>query len=468
MNSKDICFASIEELQKWYAEGSLSPVETVEALLERIRDVDKKVNSYITVMEETARREAREAEKELKEGSLKPLLGIPIGLKDAIDVEGVRTTRGSKIFAGTVAERNARIVDNLRGAGAMLTGKLNMDEFQFGLTTDCSHFGPTHNPWNLDRISGGSSGGSAASVAAGLCLGSIGTDAGGSVRVPASMCGVVGLKPTFGIVNSNGISPFSWSTTHVGPLARTVKDAQAIFEVLIDDSIIQQPILVESRRRASQMEGLKGLKVGVLEDYYRSVTDERVTSLFLDALRTMEDLCAEVTNVSIPVMEFSRLAGSVIIGSEAASVYLEELRTKKEDMVKEVRTRLMVGAALSALDYITAQKISRRLREAILNTLKSIDILALPTTPLTAPPIRSEFVEINGKEVRAYNMLARFTTVFSLVGVPALSVPCGFTDENLPAGLELVGRPLQEYTLFKAGEEYERKTGFRRRLKELF
>jgi aspartyl-tRNA(Asn)/glutamyl-tRNA(Gln) amidotransferase subunit A len=447
---------SIARAARSFRAGELSPTELTGACLERIEALDRKLNAFVTLLAETAMAEARAAERRLTQGNrLGPLDGIPFAIKDLYETRGIRTTAGSKILAGYVPAEDATCVRRLREQGVVLLGKLNMHEWAFGATNAVSHFGPTHNPWALDRITGGSSGGSAAALAASLCLGSLGSDTGGSIRMPASMCGIVGLKPTFGRVSKYGVIPLSDSLDHAGPLARTVEDAALLLQAIAgpdpnDPTSADRPV---PDYPASLTGDVRGLRVGVPDRNVLSGLDKDVEASFQAALATLKSLGASLIDVHIPSLQQADAIWLAVAAPEAAAFHRRNLEERPQDFSEQVRLRLQLGLQLRAVDYLRGLENQRQLRAEVEEQYAKIDVLATPTTAFTASKIEDE-LSASGREIH----LHRFTCPFNLTGQPAISLPCGFDGQGLPMGLQIVGRPFDEETVLRVAHAYEQAT----------
>ena len=456
MTTTDVGGPTLADAAQAVRDRSLSPVELTDAFLERVERLNPVLNAFITVTADSARAEARAAADGT--GPQGPLRGVPFALKDLFDTAGVRTTAGSKFFAERVPERDATVAARLRGAGTVLLGKLNLHEWAFGVSNDNPHFGPARNPWNTERIPGGSSGGSAVAVAAGMCLGALGTDTGASIRVPAALCGITGLKPTYGRVSRAGVVPLSWSMDHVGPMARTVRDCALILSVIAGhDPLDRTSAEVAVPDFLSDLEaGVRRLRIGLPRRYFFERLDGEVQEAVERAVESLRAEGAEVRDVDIESIELAGIAGATILASEAAAFHQKRLRERPEDFGEEVRTRLIAGELYSAATYVNAQRLRDLIRESFQRTLAEVDVLLAPVTPITAPPIA-------GFSDDARANLTRFTIPINLVGLPALALPCGFDAQGLPIGMQLIGRPFEEALVLRAGRAYEKVTDWHTR-----
>jgi aspartyl-tRNA(Asn)/glutamyl-tRNA(Gln) amidotransferase subunit A len=460
MNETDLAFLSIAEVGALFRKRKLSPVELTRLLLARISRIDRELNSYLTVAADLALAQATKAEKELcaRRGTRRdrgPLHGIPISLKDNILTAGVRTTAGARVLAGFVPQQEATVASQLRRAGAVLLGKTNMHEFAYGVTSNNPHFGPVRNPWDPRRIPGGSSGGSAAALAAGLCYGSVGTDTGGSIRIPASLCGVVGLKPTLGRVSVAGTIPLSPKLDCAGPLARRVEDVAELAAPIFHRRVGEEPIETAAVRRSKRK-----LRLGIPREFWLDEMSGEVRAAFLAAMETMEQGGARQIEVQIPLIRETEDAGNQIAWPEA-TLYHERsgwFPAKAAEYGEDVRSRLEMGTRVSATAYLKALETRQTFIDQLDSVLReqAIDALALPTTPIAAPPIGEETTPLNGKTYPTRALLLRFNRPANLAGVPAISVPCGRTSLGLPIGLQLIGRANAEALLLEIAARVER------------
>lgn len=463
MVDREIYDLSLVEAATLIRNRQLSPKELTLAYLKRIEEFDGRLNSFITVTAGAALQRAEAAERELacrtarSRRPLGPLHGIPMALKDLYETRGMLTTGGSKHFASYIPNSDATVVKRLSDAGAILLGKNNLHEIALGLTNINPHYGDCHNPWALDRVTGGSSGGSAAAVAARLCLASMGTDTGGSVRVPAALCGVVGLKPTRGRVSLHGVMPLSWNLDHAGPIARQVQDVAALLQVVAGYDP-HDPYTVDvavEDYSAALLGGVRGWRVALADDAYINNASPLVTQLIHQAAAVFEGLGAHVEATTFPGAYQAAQANGKIVISDAAVVHRERLAHSPDEFGADVLTRLHNGAALPLEDYILARRTQALMRRQFTAFLNRYDILLMPTTPVPAPPIEGP----NGIEMA--RLLTLFTAPFNLTGLPALTLPCGFTPDGLPVGLQIIARPWAEAQVLRAGYAYEQATEWR-------
>ncbi len=471
MKPSDLANLTIGEAAARIARSALSPVDLVEAVLQRIAAVDKTLNAYITVCAEQAREVARAAETMIRAGyHLGPLHGIPVALKDNIYTRGVRTTAGSKILADFIPEEDATVTARLRRAGAVIIGKTNMHEFAWGGTTDNPHYGTCRNPWNPERFPAGSSGGSGAAVAARTCLGALGTDTGGSIRLPSSVNGIVGIRPTIGRVSNHNVVPLAWTMDTVSPMARTVEDVVLMFGVIAGHDPLDESTAAAALPdyRAELARGVRGLRVGLIRDYSLSHVQPAVGATIRAALDTLESLGAEVDEVAIDSIHGNISAQLTIESCEPSTYHQEWLRTRAAEYGEDVRTLLELGELYLATHYLQAQRYRSVLRKEFLDGFRRVDVFVTPTLPFTATPCGATTVTIeNDREEDMLSAIMQFTGVPSLAGLPALSVPVGFDGDGLPVGMQVIGRPFDEATLFRLGHAYQGVTDWHRRAPRL-
>jgi aspartyl-tRNA(Asn)/glutamyl-tRNA(Gln) amidotransferase subunit A len=451
----ELHYLSIRELGRRIERREISPVEVTRASLARLEAHGGALNAFITVTADEALGEAERAERSIMKGAyLGPLHGVPIGLKDLYQTRGVRTTGGSRVLADWVPDEDSTVTERLRRAGAIVIGKNNLHEFAFGPTGQNPHYGDTNNPWDTTRIPGGSSGGSAASVAAGICWASMGSDTGGSIRLPAALCNLVGLKPTYGRVSRYGVIPLAWSMDHCGPLTRTVEDTAIVMNA-VSGHDHRDPASVDrvTPDFSAILDGrVGGLRIGVLREQFGTQIDSEVQAANRTALETLRRLGAQVEEVSVPLAEQAMPASTVVLLSEAAAVHERWLAKHRDLYGRLILLRLDAATTLTAVHYLKAQRARRALQDAFADLFQRVDLVASPTTPILAPT----FDEVSTEGFRGG--LVQLTRLFNLLGLPAISVPCGFSAGGLPIGLQLVGRPWDEQTVLRAAHAYEQHT----------
>ncbi|HEY5618273.1 MAG TPA: amidase [Vicinamibacterales bacterium] len=431
---------TIEAFGQRLRAGELSVVEVVEACLRRVEADDPKLNAFICVMKDEARRQAAEADRELASGRDRgPLQGVPVAVKDLIDIEGLPTTAASRVREGHVAAADAPVVARLRRAGAILIGKTNLHEFAYGTTSEDSAFGPVRNPHDPSRSPGGSSGGSAVAVAAGMALAALGTDTGGSIRIPAAACGTTGLKPTYGEVPVDGIVPLSRSLDHVGPFARSVTDAWLVYRALIGATEHSTP-------HAAPM---SGLRLGLPRGYFCDLLDDEVRARFEESVARLQQAGARVEEIDIPHAARTPAVYTHVHAAEGSEYHATMLDAAGDRYTPTVRLRLEMGRYILAEDYIRAQNAREALRREVDRAISDRDALILPTLPIPAPPIGAESVVVNGASEPVRALMLRCTQLFNVTGHPALSMPCGSTSQGLPCGLQLVGRRFETEALLR-------------------
>ena len=474
---------SAHELRDLLDRGDVTSREVTEAHLARIDAVDRKTNAFLTKLPELALRMAGEADERIRKGEARALTGIPIGLKDVLVTRGIRTTCGSRILEKFVPPYDATAVARLRDAGAVFLGKLNMDEFAMGSSNENSAYGPVHNPWDLERVPGGSSGGSAAAVAAREAVAALGTDTGGSIRQPAACCGVVGLKPTYGRVSRYGLVAFASSLDQIGPFTRDVADAALLLAAIAghdpaDSTSVDAPV---PDYRAALTGDVRGLRIGVPKEYFIEGMDGEVEASVREAVQTFERLGAAVREVSLPHTEYAVAVYYLIATAEASSnlarydgvkyglrVEADDLpsmyrATRAQGFGPEVRRRIMLGTyALSAgyydAYYRRAQKVRSLISRDFRETFREVDVIVCPTAP--TPAFR--LGEKTEDPLQMY-LSDIFTIPCNLAGLPGLSLPCGFTRSGLPVGLQVLGAPFSEETILRVAHAYEQATDFHRR-----
>jgi aspartyl-tRNA(Asn)/glutamyl-tRNA(Gln) amidotransferase subunit A len=459
-------YTSIREAAEEIHSGIITPAELALETLERIDALDKEIHAYVTVMREQALADAERAERELRTGLYRgPLHGIPIAVKDLIAVKDVRLTAGSKVLANNIARGDATVVELLRKAGAIIIGETNTHEFAYGTYTP-----PTRNPWDLSRIPGGSSGGSAAALAANMCLGALGSDTGGSIRIPAACCGVTGLKPTYGRVSCYGVIPLSWSLDHVGPMGRSAEDCALLFDAIAgydprDPNSVSGPPVRAGASLITGPEGrgalaLQGLRLGVPPDAFVAPLDAAVRAAWQGALLVLKEEGAEVVNVDMqhPTLKAYR----TIQMPEASLAHMQKgwLAERIQDYGEVTRSHLLAGQKVTAVDYLQAQQARRAFSSSLRAAMHAVDALILPTIPM--PAIAAAQIDqdicIDGVTENAAAALLRLTMPFNLAGLPAISLPCGFSPAGMPVGLQLVGKPFEELMILRIAHAYQQLT----------
>jgi len=438
----------------------VSPVELTRACLDRIEKLNPVLNAFITVTAESALAEARAAEIEISRGEWRgPLHGIPIALKDLIDTAGTRTTAASGLYQNRVPAEDAEVVCRLRRAGAVIPGKNNLHEFAYGGSSLVSFFGDVHNPWNVEHVAGGSSGGSAAAVAAEFCYAAIGTDTAGSIREPAALCGCVGIKPTYGRVSARGVIPLSWSLDHVGPLAATVSDAAAVLQVIagydpLDVGSADVPV---SDYVSGLGEATKALRVGVPRAYFFDDLDDEVRAAVEQALVVIRTLVAEIHDVRIEV-----IADRTVQAAESFAYHADHVARTPELYQPETLRRIRSGENISAEQYIQRRRELDWERRRVRDFFGDVDLLVTPATPIPAPAIGD--LKKDPEALRPAELkLLRNTRPFNVWGLPAVSLPCGFTKSGLPIGLQIAGPPWREDLVLRLAHAYESATAWHER-----
>ena len=458
MSVDDLCYRTISEVAQLVESGQLSPVELTKAHLDRVEATDTSLNSFITLLADRALEQASVAEEEITGGAYRgPLHGIPIGLKDLYYTRHIRTTVGSSILRDFVPDYDAAVVERFDGAGAVLLGKLQMHEFALGATSVNPHDGPAHNPWDVSRITGGSSGGSGSAVASGQCMAALGSDTGGSIRIPAGLCGIVGMKPTFGSISRYGVHPLSWSLDTVGPMTRSAQDAAIVMNALVghDSRDPSSAGVSEQDFTLGIANGIAGLKIGIPEDFFYDVIDSEVSAAICQAAGVLAELGAVVESCSIPALNHCLGISSAILVTEAAETLFPHIRDCPDDIGLDVRARLYLGAMTPAVDYIKAQRARAAYNEQLAEAMETYDLLLAPSAAIGAPRIDQEFVEVGGRQENALSLMSRLTRAFNLTGQPTISVPCGFTSDGMPIGMQLAGRMWEDAVVLRAAHTYE-------------
>ena len=466
MDALELCYLSAGQLSGLIEKRELSPVEVVEAHLQRIEATEGVLNSFITLLPAAARAAARRAESEIQAGNYRgPLHGIPVGLKDLYNTAGVRTTSGSRIFDNYLPARDCTVAARFHRAGAILLGKLNMHPFAYGPTGENADYGHMHNPWNPELVTGGSSGGSGSAPASGQCTIAMGSDTGGSVRIPAALCGIVGLKPTYGLVSRYGLTPLAWSMDHPGPMVRTVEDAALTMNVIAgyDANDVASARVDVPDYTAGLTGDIRGIRIGVPRDYFDAPLDPEVGQAVRDAIALLEDLGAVVSEVDFPMFGHAQAISGTILMSEASACHRNLLATDADKIYPPVRLRLESGLFVTAADYLKAQQARTVFNQAVRELFQDVDLLAGPTEPVTAPRILAQQVQAGELTVGTTAALTQYTRPYNITGTPAISVPCGFSRDGLPIGLQLAGRAYDEPTVLRAAHAYEQATDWGQR-----
>jgi len=437
----------------------VSPVEVTEQALARIEQFNPRWNAFLTVTADLARKQARTAEAEIMKGEYRgPLHGVPVGLKDLIYTRGIRTTFGSKITWDFIPDADAEVVERLFESGSVLVGKTALHEFAYGISNDNPHFGPTRNPWDPARVSGGSSGGSAVAVAAGLCYAALGTDTGGSIRIPASFCGIAGLKPTLGRVSLRNIQPLGYTLDHCGPMARTVVDVGLLYQVVSgydpeDEFSVDRPVGEISLRKS-----LAAVRVGVPDTFFFENVHPDVECAVRNAIEVIQGLGAETRPVSMPfIPQMVEVARNLLL-IEAYAVHSGRFRDRPDDLGEDLKALFEKGRKLTAEQYVQTQRLRHSLCRKMERVFDDVNVIVTPATPLTAFPIGDTRVTLGGTEYDARAASTRFLRCFDASGHPALAVPCGTDSQGLPIGLQIVGRLWDEAAVLHAGYAYEQAT----------
>jgi aspartyl-tRNA(Asn)/glutamyl-tRNA(Gln) amidotransferase subunit A len=467
-SSLNIVNLTIRDLSTAISSGDISPLDLIEATLERISRLNPELNAFITVLEKSARQDAKSAELLIKQGKYKgPLHGIPVCLKDLIYMKGVRSTSGSKILSDFVPDYDSTVVKKLKDAGAIIVGMNNTHEFACGITNINPHYGSSKNPWDISRMSGGSSGGSAVAVSAGMAPVSIGTDTSGSIRVPSSFCGLFGLKPTYGRVSKYGVQELAPSIDHIGPIARSAWDIAAVLQTIsgydeLDSSTVDIPvpnyINVLSEKQEKEDKRSDRFKVGIPVQFFFDIIDSKVMNVF-DKFVDKLHACG-ISTEPVDVQKTDRIIDTwrAIRLGESAAVHKEWIESRRGDYGEDVIVMLERGMEITAVEYINAHKTRKEIRTAFLKAMKDYDALLVPTTIISAPKLDRTMVNINEKNaMEVYQAISRLTTVFDITGLPAMNVPAGFIEERkkLPIGVQLVGKPFNEEMLLRISHNYD-------------
>jgi aspartyl-tRNA(Asn)/glutamyl-tRNA(Gln) amidotransferase subunit A len=466
MEASELCYTSLRGLATLIQRQEVSPVEATQAVVDRVEKFDRQLNSVITLLRDEALTQAHAAEQEILAGRYRgPLHGVPIAVKDLFYTKGIQTTAGSKVLFDFKPTYDATVISRLHDAGAILIGKLNMHEFARGATNASSLIGACANPWDTLRVPGGSSGGSAAAVAAGLCFASLGSDTEGSIRIPAALCGIVGLKPTYGRVSRHGVFPLSWSLDHVGPMARTVADVVLMLQVIAGhdrhDPTTRTAVVPDYS--VALTKDIEGARLGIPQEFYFEQLDPEVRDSVRAALQSLERAGAQLEEISLPFSKYAASAGRIIALTESAEIHEPFLNRRSSDYSSDVRAGLLTGQLISGKHYVKAQRVRSLIRQEMAAALRRVDALVTPTVPIPAPSIGQAMVDMHQETLDVTWALSRLTCPANLTGFPAVSVPCGFTEGGLPIGLQLTGRPFAEATILQLAYAYEQETTWHQR-----
>ena len=458
MNNLDLCYASIEELATLIKDKKLSPTELVQCHLDRIEATEPILNSFITVLHEEALSSAQIIEKEIYQGNYRGVLhGIPLGLKDIYYTKGIPTTSGIKIHESLVPKYNSTVYAKLEDAGTILMGKLNLHPLALGGTGENSDFGNTYNPWNPQMIAGGSSSGSASAVASGQSALAMGTDTGGSVRIPSSFCGLVGLKPTFGLVSRHGVGTLAPTMDHCGPLTRTVMDCALALNVI---SGYDEKDRSSSKSHVQDFtntikNGVKGIRIGVPKQFFEVPIEPEVEESVLKSIKILEGMGAIISDISLPSFHQIVEIGSKLLSAEAATVHKNLFQKDGIRLPKDVRGRLEKGLLITTDEHIEFQKISRKFNQESLELMETIDVIIGQTEPITAFNPEMTKIKLGSYDVDPRIAVSVYTRIFNLNGFPAITIPCGFSRNKLPIGLQLAGKPYNDATILQVAYAYQ-------------
>lgn len=458
MKVNDIIRKTITELATLIENKQLSPIEVTEAFLSHIEAYDDELRAYISLLSDAAIEQAKVAEQEIINGNYKGKLhGIPIAIKDNIFMKNTKTTMGSKIHQDFVSTYDATVIRHLERAGAIFIGKTNLHEYAMGITTENPHYGICKNPWNVAHGPGGSSGGSGVAVAAHMASAALGTDTAGSIRIPASACGIVGLKPSYGRVSKYGVFPEAWSLDHVGPMTKSVEDAAILLDIIegFDENDHVSKKLPAINSAHLEDINMNELVIGIEEDFFFKHTDEQIVAEIKRAIRHFESLGAKVETVKLPSLQFAEFALMMTDLSEVATLHHENLRHRRDDFGEDVRQTLELGELVSAVDYLQAQQVRSALKKEFEAAFSSIDLFLAPTLPILPNKIGESKVKSFGKDEELYEVFLRLTGTFNLTGLPAISLPVGFIS-GLPVGMQLVCGPFADEKLLQIAHHFEK------------
>ncbi len=460
MDAAALCQLTIWQLGDVIRTRQVSPVDATLAALERSEQLNERYNAFIAIWREEALQAAHEAEREIATGHYRgPLHGVPMALKDIFATRGHVVTNGSRIYADRVCDHDATVVARLRAAGAIFIGSLNLYQFACGTVMN-PDYGPVRNAWNAEHIAGGSSSGSGTAVAADMCYGTLGTDTGGSIRIPATLNGIVGLKPTYGRVSRHGIFPLSWSMDHAGPLAKDVRDAALIMNVIAghDPNDPTTSNLRVPDFTAALTGDINGIRVGMPQPYFFEALQPSVQEAVMQAITQLTHLGARVEEKTINGLDQAPQVLWDLITADAGVVHEAHLSTHAEVLDPDVRQLGEQGLRLMASDYVKAQIAREAMKQDMMQALDNVDVLVTPTSPIVTPKLGDDQIDINGSQVPMRPALRRFTLPFNLSGLPACTIPCGLSPDGLPIGLQIIGKPFDEATVLRLAHAYERST----------
>ncbi|RXT02326.1 amidase [Ammoniphilus sp. CFH 90114] len=461
-NLTEILGWNLEKVSHLIKNKDISPVELVEAALQRIDEVNPKLNAFITILHDQALKQAKVMEQELVQGKWRgPLHGIPVGLKDLIYTKGIRTTMASGIYKDYIPEYSATVAESLERAGTVLLGKLNTHEFAYGPSGDVSYFGPVRNPYDLNRITGGSSSGSGAAVSTGMCFAALGTDTGGSVRIPSSACGIIGMKPTFGRVSKHGVYPLGYTLDHVGPMTRSVKDNAMLLNLLAGYDPNDPYSLEQSAEDFTRQLGMdiSGLVIGRPDSYFYDHLEDEVREALDRAGQVFERLGASVREVQIDLSQ-AAWAQLITVRGESYAIHENHMDANLDELQPEVRSRLEASKDTSAYEYVKAQQERLKIRQSFLDALRQVDVILAPTLAILPPVIGQRESNINGHIEPTFASLLRLNGPANSTGLPSLSMPCGLSKNGLPIGMQLIGKPLDEATIYRFASAFEEEEQF--------
>jgi aspartyl-tRNA(Asn)/glutamyl-tRNA(Gln) amidotransferase subunit A len=460
MDATTLCRLTLAQLGDLIRSRDISPVEATEAALARAERLDGDYNAFIAIWRDDAIRAARDAEREIASGNYRgPLHGVPIALKDIFATRGAIVTNGSRIYAQVVSDDDATVVERLRAAGAIFIGSLNLYQFACGTVMN-PDYGPVRNAWNREHIAGGSSSGSGTAVAADMCFGSLGTDTGGSIRIPAVLNGIVGLKPTYGRVSRHGVFPLSGSLDHIGPLTKDVRDTALMMNVIAgydpdDPTTSDLPVPDYTTALIGEIDGVR---VGLPQPYFFEDLQPSVRAAVMQAIEQLAQLGGVVQEQTLHHLDRAPEALWDLITGDAGVVHADHLAARADILDPDVRQLAERGARLLATDYIKAQQSREAITRELLQALARTDVLVTPTSPIVSPRLGDDTVEIGGRAVSMRPMLRRLTLPFNLSGLPACTIPCGISPDGLPIGLQIIGKPFDEATVLRVAHAYERVT----------